>query len=107
MDEAVIASETASVEVRELLTRYKVLNIVDRNRSHDQGGRFPRAHYGEPRKIQELLARTAKECGVHVAPEAFSKKTCSRISELAGNRDQRNNLIIEELVRVGVQIIGN
>jgi hypothetical protein len=103
----VATEETTSIEVKELFTRYEVLNIVHHNRSHSQGGRFPRAHYGEPRKIQELLARTAKECGICVAPEDFSKEICCMISELANNRDRRNDLIIEELVRVGVKIIGN
>lgn len=106
MIEATI-EETTSIEAQELLTRHNVLNVVDRNRSHSQGGRFPRAHNGEPRKIQELLARTAKDCGIYVVPEDFSKEICRMISDLANNRDRRNDLIIEELVRVGVKIIGN
>lgn len=103
----VATEKMASIEAKELLTRHNVLNIVERNCPHSQGGIFPRAHYGEPRKIQELLARTAKECGIYVAPEDFSKEACCKISELANSRDRRNDLIIEELVRVGVKIIGN
>lgn len=88
--------------------RFVVLNVVYHNRSQENGARFPRAHAANPKKVQDLLARSAKDLGADwIKPEDFGEDVCLRISQAADDQARRNELIIEALRGVGVLIREN